>query len=80
MKKKDSSDQFLIQKKDPLILPPNFEKLPDPINNGEVVQEDYNFDIKNILGKTSVENEADSKDKKKNASIKETILKKINKD
>ena len=80
LKKKDSSDQFLIQKKDPLILPPNFEKLPDPINNEEVVQKDDTFDIKNILGKTSVKNETDSKSKKKNVSIEEEILKKINKD
>ena len=28
--KKTSSDEFLIQKKDPLILPPDFENLPTP--------------------------------------------------
>ena len=28
--KRDSSDEFLIQKKDPLVLPPDFENLPTP--------------------------------------------------
>ena len=28
--KKDSTDEFLVEKKDPLILPPDFENLPIP--------------------------------------------------
>ena len=28
--KKDSTDEFLVKKKDPLILPPDFENLPTP--------------------------------------------------
>ena len=28
--KKDSADEFLVKKKDPLILPPDFENLPTP--------------------------------------------------
>ena len=28
--KKSSSDEFLVEKKDPLILPPDFENLPIP--------------------------------------------------
>ena len=28
--KAKSGDEFLVQKKDPLILPPDFEKLPTP--------------------------------------------------
>ena len=28
--KSDSTDEFLVQKKDPLILPPDFESLPSP--------------------------------------------------
>ena len=28
--KKQSTDEFLIQKKDPLILPPDYENLPSP--------------------------------------------------
>jgi len=28
--KKNSADEFLVQKKDPLILPPDYENLPNP--------------------------------------------------
>ena len=28
--KKSSADEFLVKKKDPLILPPDYENLPDP--------------------------------------------------
>jgi hypothetical protein len=30
MKKKNNSDQFLIEKKSPLVLPPEFDELPEP--------------------------------------------------
>ena len=29
-KKKDGSDVFLVKKKNPLVLPPDFEKIPEP--------------------------------------------------
>ena len=31
LKKKSNVDQFLVEKKNPLVLPPNFEELPIPI-------------------------------------------------
>ena len=37
--KADSSDEFLIQKKDPLILPPDFENLPTPSEREEALGE-----------------------------------------
>jgi len=39
-KKATSSDEFLVEKKDPLILPPDFENLPSPseaLNNEEEI-------------------------------------------
>ena len=33
--KKKETDAFLVKKKDPLILPPNFEELPLPNSNKE---------------------------------------------
>ena len=29
-KKKNNSDEFLVKKKNPLVLPPEFNKLPEP--------------------------------------------------
>ena len=34
--KKTSTDEFLVKKKDPLVRPPNFRKLPHPTSTEEV--------------------------------------------
>ena len=78
-KKSTSGEEFLIEKKDPLILPPNFSKLPKPkddikIKNNEeekvdlenVFSEKELDEIKNIEGETS-----------QDSNLKESILKKI---
>ena len=52
-KKKENSDEFLVQKKNPLVLPPNFMELPTPeIENyeDEISKIDEETDIENILG------------------------------
>ncbi len=33
--KKDSSDEFLVEKKSPLVLPPDYNELPTPKSNQE---------------------------------------------
>ena len=35
MKKKENIDEFLIKKKNPLVLPPEFSKLPKPLDQSE---------------------------------------------
>ena len=77
LKKKDSADQFLIQKKDPLVLPPDFEKLPNPSNKAESINEDVDFDIKKILGTASVKNNKNLKSDKEKLSLEKSILKKL---
>ena len=50
MKKKQSVDEFLIEKKNPLILPPEFSKLPKPRKNNEnEVSQDDNIDLTKVL-------------------------------
>ena len=34
MQKKDNTDEFLVEKKNPLKIPPNYDELPEP-NNSE---------------------------------------------
>ena len=34
-----SSDEFLVQKKDPLVLPPNYDKLPTPNERRQATEE-----------------------------------------
>ena len=57
MKKKNNADQFLIEKKSPLVLPPDFDELPEPANEAERSEEEE-VDIKNVLGQTSISDES----------------------
>ena len=50
MKKKQNVDEFLIEKKNPLTLPPEFSKLPEPRkNNEDEVSQDDNIDLTKVL-------------------------------
>ena len=42
--KKKSTDEFLVQKKDPLILPPDFDSLPSPADREEAIEEMTSFE------------------------------------
>ena len=68
--KKKSSDEFLIKKKDPLILPPDFEDLPLPDEIIAETEEISNFE-KSL--ETSMEETSSS------SGTEESILKKIQK-
>tara|TARA_B100000900_G_C20536986_1_gene698811 strand:+ start:365 stop:679 length:315 start_codon:yes stop_codon:yes gene_type:complete len=75
-KKSKKAEEFLIQKKNPLVLPPDFDKLPVPENSSDLSQEDE-FDLKKILksegSTTNTENQTNSSLEK---SIIDTIKKK----
>ena len=77
MKKKGSQDQFLIEKKSPLVLPPDFDQLPEPTTEVKKTEEE-DFDIENVLGQTSTEDKTNNQKKNTDSSsIKNTIMKKI---
>ena len=67
--KRKSTDEFLIQKKDPLILPPDYENLPSPDERVATMEEISTFE--KILG-TSIEDNSST-----SSSIEDSILKKI---
>ena len=51
-RKADNSDEFLVKKKNPLVMPPKFMELPKPIDENydeEVTEIDKTDDIKDIL-------------------------------
>ena len=64
-----STDEFLIQKKDPLIMPPNYENLPTPDERLAAEEEISSFE--KALG-TATEESSSSSD-----SVEGSILKKI---
>ena len=67
--KKSSADEFLVKKKDPLILPPDYENLPDPD------ERDINLEEESIFQNT-LETEGDEGSTSK-TSVESSILKKI---
>jgi hypothetical protein len=77
LKKKSSADEFLVEKKSPLVLPPDYSKLPLPDDKIKDENETKDEDIKLIIGSN---NENSSKNTKKNsipASLEESILRQI---
>ena len=75
--KNNSTDEFLVEKKDPLVLPPDFEDLPKPSQASENEEEIDSFEKK--LGGLSAETtETDSSQSSKGSeqSILEQIRKK----
>lgn len=67
--KANSADEFLVKKKDPLILPPDFEDLPTPDEKIAAAEEIVVFD-KNL--ETSIEDNSSTP-----SSLEDSILRKI---
>ena len=71
--KKNSSDEFLVEKKSPLVMPPSYNELPVP--NSEVQKSSSSSDIKNLIKKGKNQNKENSEDI--NQNFEDTLLKKI---
>ena len=67
--KRKSADEFLVKKKDPLILPPDFENLPFPDEKTAIAEEVSIFE--NTL-EPSIEDDSST-----SSSVEDSILKKI---
>ena len=76
-KKKNSTDEFLVKKKSPLVMPPEFDELPIPGNNNQEQKNDENSDIKSLI--TGSENETSKSQNSSNqdTNFKKSILEKI---
>ena len=74
--KKDNTDEFLVEKKNPLKLPPDFEELPLP-NTEIAMNEDQTQEIKNLM-KENVDNETANKNQD-GKNLEEFLLDKIKK-
>ena len=74
--KKKSSDEFLVEKKSPLVMPPEFDKLPIPENNDQYINSDQKK-IKDLLNKSEDQNSV--LNNSTNDSLEKTLLEKIKK-
>ena len=77
--KRNQSDEFLVEKKNPLTLPPEFENLPVPIENSKEEVDEKDFDIRKLLGNLPKDESEKSGSNGLSESLESSILKKINK-
>ena len=77
-KRSDQGDEFLIDKKNPLVLPPDFNKLPEPgeanIKSIKEIESDQT-NLKDLLKTTDIQEDVTKQ--VDSTSIESSILKKI---
>ena len=69
--KKNSSDEFLVEKKSPLVMPPDYDNLPKP--DSEDNQTKKNNNIKELVSK----NQKNTQENINSGSLEGSILEKI---
>ena len=77
---KKGSDEFLVEKKSPLVIPPSFGELPEPGKEpeGNIISDKKDTsDIEDIINQSSSTSASVENDDTKN-SIEQSIIKKIN--
>ena len=74
--KKSSSDEFLVEKKSPLVMPPDYNDLPVPDQNKETAETNENK-IKDLITKKENEIGENNNSEDGNLDIEQSILKKI---
>ena len=74
--KKSSSDEFLVEKKSPLVMPPDYNDLPVPDQNKETAEVNENK-IKDLVKKNKNGNGEMNNAEDGNLNIEQLILKKI---
>ena len=75
--KKNNTDEFLVEKKSPLVMPPDYNELPIP--KEKIEQTDINEnEFKTLITQTNQDTESDSNEEV-DKSFEELLLKKIKK-
>ena len=72
--KKNSSDEFLVEKKSPLVMPPSYGELPIP-SNDKTTKESQTNKIESLISKKKDNEKLENFDSDK--SFEEVILNKI---
>ena len=73
--KKNSTDEFLVEKKSPLVIPPDFNELPIPKEKEEKIDKEEN-EFKTLITKEIVVNKPDN-NKDTNKDFEKSLLEKI---
>ena len=78
LKKKSSADEFLVEKKNPLVMPPDYGKLPQPDTGGSIQnieKDDTSGELEKLL--SNKDNSITKSQKKNSSTIEKLILEKI---
>ena len=75
-KKKNSSDEFLVEKKSPLVLPPNFKELPIP-NKNKIENDEKENQIETLITNKEYQNTNNDNKNDINKTFKDSLLEKI---
>lgn len=73
------TEEFLVEKKSPLIMPPNFNDLPKPIENSDSSLKIENSDIEILITESDKLDSEDDFSKNNSSSVENFILDKIKK-
>ena len=74
LKKKSSADEFLVEKKSPLVLPPDYGKLPTPGDNQSYNDESNEDSFEKTISKKKNSNKSEVTN---STSIEKSVLDKI---
>ena len=74
--KKDSSDEFLVEKKSPLIMPPDYNELPVPNAASNQALSEENS-IKNLVTNEEKNTNTSNANSSESTGLEESILEKI---
>ena len=77
LKKKSSTDEFLVEKKSPLVLPPDYGKLPIPGTKEKEERVTDNNEIKTLVTNDNQNLSTQVEKNTKPSSIEQSILKEI---
>ena len=75
---KNSNDEFLVEKKSPLVMPPDFNELPIPKTNDSDEVSNENS-IKDLITSKDASSQDQDITENSNSNFEESLLKKINK-
>ena len=73
---KNNSDEFLVEKKSPLLMPPDYNDLPVP-NSEDVKNKDENNQVKKLITKSNNTDSNFNKSNNSKSSFEELLIEKI---
>ena len=71
--KKKSTDEFLVEKKSPLVMPPEFNELPVPKSSKNVAENETDNNIENLISN----NDTPENSEIQNENFENSIIEKI---